>query len=81
MKRHIYSILLCLFLFYNDVNAQIINDIELVNNNRISKETVITYGDIKLNQDYNLDKINDVLKNLYKTDFFEDIKLRLSQIS
>ena len=77
MKRYIYSILLCLFLFYNDVNAQIINDIELVNNNRISKETVITYGDIKLNQDYNLDKINEVLKNLYKTDFFEDIKIEI----
>jgi outer membrane protein insertion porin family len=78
MKRHIYSLLLCLFLFYNDVNAQIINDIELVNNNRISKETIITYGDIKLNQDYNLDKINDVLKNLYKTDFFEDIKIEIA---
>jgi outer membrane protein insertion porin family len=77
MKRHIYSILLCLLLFYNDVYAQIINDIELVNNNRISKETVITYGDIKLNQDYNLDKINEVLKNLYKTDFFEDIKIEI----
>jgi len=77
MKRHIYSLLLCLFIFYNDVNAQIINDIELVNNNRISKETIITYGDIKLNQDYNLDKINDVLKNLYKTDFFEDIKIEI----
>ena len=77
MKRHIYSLLLCLFIFYNDVNAQIINDIELVNNNRISKETVITYGDIKLNQDYNLDKINEVLKNLYKTDFFDDIKIEI----
>ena len=77
MKRHIYSLLLYFFLFYNDVNAQIINDIELVNNNRISKETIITYGDIKLNQDYNLDKINDVLKNLYKTDFFEDIKIEI----
>ena len=75
MKNLLYLIPLILFFSLNNSNAQIINDVELVNNNRISKETVITYGDIKLNQEYTFEAINEVLKNLYNTNFFENIKI------
>ena len=75
MKNLLYLIPLILFFLLNNSNAQIINDVELVNNNRISKETVITYGDIKLNQEYTFEAINEVLKNLYNTNFFENIKI------
>jgi outer membrane protein insertion porin family len=75
MKNLLYLIPLILSFLLNNSNAQIINDVELVNNNRISKETVITYGDIKLNQEYTFEAINEVLKNLYNTNFFENIKI------
>ena len=72
-----YLILLYLLLSIN-LSAEIIQKLEVKGNNRISKETIIVYGDINLNENYtNLD-IDNVLKNLYKTNFFEDIKISLN---
>ena len=47
-------------------------------NDRISSETVKVYGDITIGKDYSATQINEVLKNLYDTDFFEDIKITLN---
>ena len=55
--------------------SEIIRDVVVEGNNRISKQTIITYGNIKLNTNYDNEKINDVLKNLYSTNFFEDISI------
>ena len=67
------SVILC--LFFSSVYADIINQVEIKNNNRISKQTIITYGKVELNKDYNLDEINQILKNLYETNFFESLKI------
>ena len=37
------------------------------------------YGDIKLNEEINENKLNLILKNLYSTEFFEDVKLRIDK--
>ena len=72
----LFIILLFVFTFFtNSENAVLIEDVKVENNNRISKETIITYGDIELGKDYNSDQINEILKNLYKTNFFENIKI------
>ena len=47
-------------------------------NKRISTETIKVYGDITLGNDYSNLEINKVLKNLYNTNFFEDIKISLT---
>ena len=50
---------------------------EVKNNKRITKQTIITYGEIELNKDYDLNAINQVFKNLYDTDFFETLKISI----
>jgi outer membrane protein insertion porin family len=55
--------------------SEIIRDVIVEGNNRISKQTIITYGNIQLNTNYDNEKINDVLKNLYSTNFFENISI------
>ena len=67
------------FILFFSVNsiAAVIDDIKVENNNRISKETIITYGDIKLNKDYDNNDINQILKNLYETNFFKDIEITI----
>ena len=55
-----------------------IESIEVKNNKRISKETIATYGKIKINKDYNQNQLNQILKNLYDTNFFEDVSLSVS---
>ena len=61
MKNLIIIILFFIAFFVNLANAALIEDIKVENNNRISKETIITYGDIKLNKDYNSNQINEIL--------------------
>ena len=71
-----YLSLALLFLNINS-NAEIINNIEVKNNNRISKETIITYGNIVIGNDYSQKDLNDIIKKLYQTNFFKNISLKL----
>ena len=72
--KHIIIILLILKFAFTHVFADIINKIEVKNNNRVSKETIITFGGIKLGEDYNQEELNKILLDLYSTNFFSDIK-------
>ena len=65
---------LILFIF-SYLNAAIINEIKIEGNKRVSDETIKVYGEIKLNDNVDDNKINKILNNLYSTGFFEDIKL------
>ena len=73
----IFILLLILNFLVKPVFAEIINEIEIKNNKRITKESIMTFGDIKLGQDYSGTKLNEILKKLYDTNFFKDIKLDL----
>jgi len=65
------------FIFFN-LSAEIIQKIEVKGNDRISDETIKVYGDITIGKDYSASEINEILKNLYGTNFFSDIKISLS---
>ena len=62
------------FYFTFNVNAEILENIEITGNKRISKETIMVLGDISPNKDFNKDDLNKSFKNLYETNFFQDIK-------
>ena len=78
MLKIIFKIfILCLF-FSNNVLAEIINKIEISGNKRISKATILVLGKISEGENFDNNKLNNSLKNLYETNFFSDIKLSLS---
>ena len=56
-------------------SSEIVNDVITNNNKRISKESIISLGSIKFGNDYDQSDLDAVLKNLYETDFFSDIKI------
>ncbi len=66
-----------LLLLLNSANAEKVDKINITGNERISKDTIIIFGDINLEEDFNSEKLNKILKNLYNTNFFEDIKIDL----
>ena len=66
------------FLFFFNLSAEIIQKLEVEGNNRISTETIKVYGEITIGKDYSSFAVNEILKNLYNTDFFEDIKISLT---
>ena len=67
-----------LSFFITIANADVVKDVEVTGNQRISEETIKIYGNIELNKDYSEKDLNKVLNDLYSTNFFEDIKIELS---
>ena len=59
-------------------NAEIVKNYTVNGNKRISDETIKIYGKIELNKDYSEKDLNKILQNLYSTNFFQDINLRIS---
>ena len=66
------------FLFCFNLFAETVQKLEVKGNTRISSETVKVYGEIIFDKDYSSFDINKILNNLYETNFFEDIKISLT---
>ena len=78
LKKLFQSLVLCLFFSVNSL-AEIIDDVKITGNKRLSKESIIVFSEIKLGENYDADRLNAVFKNLYNTDFFKDIDIRLEK--
>ena len=78
MSKFLFKALIIIFLTSSSVIAEVLKEIEINGNQRISKETIIVLGEIKKDVDYNNDSLNNILKNLYNTKFFNDIQLQLT---
>ena len=76
MKKIVLSILL-VCIFFVSAKAEIINDVKLENNKRVSKQSIIAFGNIKIGKDYSEAEINQILVDLYDTNFFKNIKLEI----
>ncbi len=76
MKKF-FLLLTFICFFITNSNAVVINELRIENNNRISKGTIITYGKIELGKNYSQDELNEIIKNLYETNFFKDISLSI----
>ena len=74
----ILKILIAFSIFASSVSAEIVSKIEINGNKRISDETIKVYGEIELNKDLTESDLNKILINLYKTDFFENVDVKLS---
>lgn len=76
-----FRILLILFnlLFFNfEALSEVLTDVSISGNKRISKETIIVLGKIDLNSDYDNEKLNLITKDLFDTGFFDDISLDIN---
>ena len=76
MKKILLALLFLNFMLFS-AKSEIINDIKLENNIRVSKESILAFGNIKLGKDYTESEINQILGDLYNTNFFSDIKLKV----
>ena len=74
MKK-LFFIFVFILLFATDINSEIIKNIEISGNVRISDETIILFSEIKKNQDLKNENLNLIIKKLYTTNFFSDINI------
>ncbi len=73
-----FFLILSFSLLLSVLKAEIVNEIVISGNKRVSQETVKIYGEIKINEDYKERDLNLILNNLYQTNFFEDVKISLT---
>ena len=77
MLKFLIKLLVTSSILISTAYADIIDDVIVNGNNRISKQTIITYGNIKLNSDYNASDINQILRKLYETNFFKNLTIKI----
>ena len=81
MYLKLLKILFVFFLVTNfnfeNLKAEIIEKIEIEGNDRVSDETIKLFSDIQLKDDLSENDFNDVLKKLYKTNFFKTVDLKI----
>ena len=69
--------LIILLFFTSSLYAEMVKELQVEGNSRISLETIKVYGEINIGSDYSNQQLNEILKNLYSTNFFENINLEL----
>ena len=73
----IKRILIFILLFLSCANAEEINKLIIEGNKRISDETIKVYGEIEINKVITEADLNKITKNLFSTNFFEDVTVKI----
>ena len=69
------SIILAISLSFMSVKSEIVKNIEILGNERVSNETILMFSDVNINDDLTENRINSILKSLYETNFFKDVSV------
>jgi len=73
-----------IFLFFLIINfsnkafSEVVNKIIIEGNERISAETISIFSTVSINDDLDTKKLNDILKDIYSTGFFNDVKIEFN---
>ena len=79
MLKLILKFTLVYFFLTNILLSAVINKIDINGNKRISKDSIIIFSKIDIGSEYSDDLLNNSLKNLYDTNFFENIEISFDQ--
>ena len=74
IRFKILILLISLSLFTN-ANADVVKKIIINGNERISKDTIVSFSGVQINDILNQNKINEITKDLYSTNFFDTISI------
>ena len=73
MIRYLLIILLSFFLSFNSYSSDTIQKILISGNERVSDETIKIFSEIDVNSKINNNIINEITKNLYETNYFNNV--------
>ncbi len=76
-KNLIRSIIILLF-FTANVLAESFSKYNVTGNQRVSKETIINFSKLKKNVEISENDLNKALKNIYSSNFFEEVSISIS---
>ena len=73
----LFSSIVIFFFIILPVNSEVIKEIKVINNDRISKETIQIFSKIKVGENYDQNDLNRILKEIYDTNFFSNVSLEI----
>ena len=76
MKIIFKSLIILLFIAIPS-QSEVINEIKITGNKRVSSETIKIFTEVKLNSDLNKFELNNIIKNLYSTQYFKDVSINV----
>ena len=81
MIKSIYKtslfIILFSFIFIFAPRAEIINEINIEGNQRISNETIKMFAGVSIKDDLSEKNLNEILKKLYESNFFDLVSVKI----
>ena len=80
VSNHKINLLVIFFylIFTSLPRAEIVTEIDIVGNKRISSETIKMFANVSLNDDLSENDLNIILKKLYDTNFFELVSVKIT---
>ena len=73
----ILKIIVFIFFFTSYANSEVIKKVNVINNERISLETILVFSNIEIGKNYNLNELDQIIKDLYNTNFFSNVSLKV----
>ncbi len=77
MFKKLLYIFTLLLLSTGNVYAEKFSDFNITGNDRISRQTIINFSKLKINVDLTTENLNEAVKELYNTNFFEDVSVNI----
>ena len=80
VSNHKINLLVIFFylIFTSLPRAEIVTEIDIVGNKRISSETIKMFANVSLNDDLSENDLNIILKKLYDTNFFDLVSVKIT---
>ena len=78
-KFRLLTLVFFLFNFSTLALSEIVKNIEILGNDRISDQTILMFSEVEVGKNLNSNDLNELLKLLYDTNFFEDVSLTLKE--
>ena len=75
LKKLIFIIFLSLLINTTPAFTKIYKNLKIIGNERLSVETIIMFSELSIKNDISKYDLNKSIKKLYKTNYFEDIKI------
>ena len=75
MHRLFLKIIFIFSILINSSFAEVIKEIKIVGNERITSDTIKIFTTVKTNDDIDENKVNFILKELYETGFFKNVNV------
>ena len=79
VSNTLISITILIFLSIAHSYSETIKNIEILGNERIPDETIKMFSGVQINEDINQQNLNEILKNLYESNFFKNVSVEIIQ--